>query len=85
MNLPANAGDAGSIPGLGTSPGEGNGNSLQYSCLESSVDRGAWQATVRGVTKSQIQPNMHTCTVLVRRKTELLQQRDSNLQWLYIR
>ena len=48
MNLPANAGAAGSIPGLGTSPGEGNGNSLQYSCLESSVDRGAWQATVQG-------------------------------------
>ena len=43
-NLPANAGDAGSIPGLGRSPGEGNGNPLQYSCLENSMDRGAWQA-----------------------------------------
>ena len=50
-----NAGDtgaAGSIPGSGRSPGE-HGNSLQYSCLESPVDRGAWRATVHGVTKSQ--------------------------------
>ena len=41
-----NAGDLGSIPGLGRSPGEGNGNPLQYSCLENPMDRGAWQATV---------------------------------------
>ena len=47
-----NAEDLGSIPGLGRSPGEGNGNPLQYSCLENSMDRGAWQATVHGVTKS---------------------------------
>ena len=55
-NPPANARDArdmGLIPGSGRSPGEGNGNSLQYSCLENSVDRGAWQTTVYGVTKSQ--------------------------------
>ena len=55
-NLPANAGDTGhvdSTPGLGRSPGGGNGNSLQYSCLESPMDRGAWQATVHGVAKSQ--------------------------------
>ena len=45
-----NAGDLGSVPGLGRSPGEGNGNSLQYSCLENSRDRGAWWATVHGVT-----------------------------------
>ena len=45
-----NAGDPGSIPGLGRSPEEGNGNSLQYSCLENSIDRGAWQAIVYGVT-----------------------------------
>ena len=45
------AGDKGSIPGLGRSPGEGNGNFLQYSCLENPVDTGAWQATVHGVTK----------------------------------
>ena len=48
-----NAGDSGSIPGWGRSPGEGNGNPLQYSCLENSVDRGAWWATVHGVAKSQ--------------------------------
>ena len=49
------AGDVGSIPGSGISPGEGNGNPLQYSCLENSMDRGAWQATVYGVAKSQTQ------------------------------
>ena len=48
-----NAGDLCSIPGSGRSPGEGNGNPLQYSCLENSIDRGTWQATVHGVTKSQ--------------------------------
>ena len=57
-NLPANAGDTGdtsSIPGLGRSPGEGNGNPLQCSWLENPMDRGAWQATVYGVEESQIQ------------------------------
>ena len=49
------AGDLGSIPGLGRSPLEGNGNPLQYSCLENPMDRGAWQATVHGVAKSQTQ------------------------------
>ena len=52
--LPASAGDTkdpGSIPGSGRSPGGGNGNPLQYSCLENPMDRGAWQATVHGVTK----------------------------------
>ena len=56
-NPPANAGDireAGLIPGLGRPPGEGHSNTLQYSCLENFVDRRAWQATVHGVTKSQI-------------------------------
>ena len=55
-NLPSNAGDVrdmGSIPGLGRSPGGGNGNPLQYSCLENPMDRGAWRATVYRVTKSQ--------------------------------
>ena len=47
-----NAGDLGLIPGLGRSPGEGNGYPLQYSCLENSTDRGAWWATVRGVAKN---------------------------------
>ena len=46
------AGDLGSVPGLGRSPGEGNGNPLQYSCLGNPMDGGAWQATVHGVAKS---------------------------------
>ena len=50
-NPPANAGHMGSIPGLGRSPGEGNGNPLQDSCLGNPMDRGAWRATVHGVTK----------------------------------
>ena len=48
------AGDPGSIPGSGRSPGEGNGNPLQYSCLENSMDRGAWRATVHGVAKRDV-------------------------------
>ena len=48
-NSPDNAGDLGLIPGLGRSPGEGNGNPLQYSRLENPMDRGAWQAIVHGV------------------------------------
>ena len=47
------AGDLGSGPGLGRSPGGGHGNTLQYSCLENPMDRRAWQATIHGVTKSQ--------------------------------
>ena len=61
-NLPANAGDArdtGLIPGLGRSSGVGNGNPLQYSCLENSVDRGAWWATVHGVTKRRTWLSAH--------------------------
>ena len=57
-NLPANAGDvrdAGLIPGSGRSPGEGHDNPLQYSCLESPMDRGTWRATVLGVAKSRTQ------------------------------
>ena len=49
-----NAGDPGSIPGAGRSPGEGKGNPFQYACLENPMDREAWWATVHGVTKSQI-------------------------------
>ena len=49
----ANSGDMGLIPGLGRSPGEGKGNPPQFSCLENLMDRGAWWATVHGVTKSQ--------------------------------
>ena len=54
-NLPASVGDTrdvGSIPGLGRYPEEGNGNPIQYSCLENSKDRGDWQATVQGVAES---------------------------------
>ena len=56
-NLPTDAGnvrDEGLIPGSGRSPGGGHDNPLQYSCLESSMDRGAWWATVHGVTESDI-------------------------------
>ena len=52
-NLSANAGDLGLIPELGRSPGEGNGNPLQYPCLGNPMDRGAWGATVCGAAKSQ--------------------------------
>ena len=52
-NLPA-MWDPGSVPGSGRSPGKGHGNSLQYSCLENPMDRGAWRATFHGVTKSGI-------------------------------
>ena len=57
-----NAGDLGSIPGLGRSPGEGNGNPLQYSCLENPMDRGAWWATVHGVAKSRTRLSDFTFT-----------------------
>ena len=50
-----NVGDLGSIPGSGRSPGKGNGNPLQYSCLENPMDGGAWLATIHGVAKSQTQ------------------------------
>ena len=62
MNLPANArdtGDAGSIPGLGRSPGGGNGNQLQYSCLGNPMDRGAWWAIDHGVTESDTTECVH--------------------------
>ena len=52
-NLPARVGDVSSILGLERAPGEGNGHTLQYSCLGNPMDRGAWWATVRGVTESQ--------------------------------
>ena len=64
-NLPANGGDAreaSSIPGLGRSPGKGNDNPLQYSCLENSMDRGTWWATVHGVTESDMTECVRTHT-----------------------
>ena len=68
-----NAGDPGLIPGLGRSPGEGNGNPLQYSCLENSMDRGAWWATVHGVTKhqTQLRDKAHAHTLTGGKKTPL--------------
>ena len=64
-NLPANAGDARLITGLEVSPGEGNGNSLQYSCLESPMNRGAWQATVLGLSELDMTESLSTCALLV--------------------
>ena len=63
-NPPASAGatgDVGSIPGLARSPGGGNGNPLQYACLETSMDRGAWWATDHGVAK-ELDTTEHACT-----------------------
>ena len=58
-NPPANAGDMGSFPGSGRSSREGNGNPLQYSCLENPMDKGAWWAIIHGVTKSQTGLSTH--------------------------
>ena len=64
-NSPVNAGDVGSIPGSGRSPGEGNGNPFQYSCLGNPMDREAWQATVHVVVKeSDTTNNLTTTTCL---------------------
>ena len=59
-----NAGDPDSIPGSGRSPGEGNGNPLQYSCLENPMDGGAWLATVHGVAKNWTRPSDFTIYLL---------------------
>ena len=63
-NLPANAGDSGSIPGWGRSPWEGNDNPLQYSCLENLLVREAWWAAVSGVAKSWTRPSDETATAV---------------------
>ena len=60
-----NAGDLGSVPGSGRSPGGGNGNPLQYPCLENPTDRGAWWATVHGVTELDMTKCTHTAIVCV--------------------
>ena len=73
-NLPATVGDAGLIPGLGRSPGEGNGNPLYYSCLENSMDRGAWGAIVQGLQKCW------TCTFFL-----VGQKRDCSIHWRMFR
>ena len=59
---PVNAGDSDSFPGLGRAPGKGNGNPLQYACLENPMDRGAWWAIVHSVPKSQAQLSDKTTT-----------------------
>ena len=64
MNPPANAGDGGSIPGLGRSLGERNGNPFQYSCLENPMNRGAWQTTAHGVSKSRTRLSDFTFTFI---------------------
>ena len=80
-----NAGDQDSIPGWGKSPGEGNGNPLQYSCLENSMDRGAWWTTVHGVTKSQTLLSIWACIKKSKRAWNisqvLLQRRLLLLFW----
>ena len=62
-----NAGDPGLIPGSGRSPGEGNGNPLQYSCLEHSMDGGAWWATVHGIAESHMTEQLHFTSIKMRR------------------
>ena len=66
--------DSGLIPGSGRSPGEGNGNPLKYSCLESSMDRGAWLATVQGVTKSWTQLSNYTFTFKKRKNAFFMKE-----------
>ena len=66
-----NAGGLGLIPGLGRSPGEGNGNPLQYSCLENPMDGGAWWATVHGVAKSRTRLSNFTFTFLPPKTVEM--------------
>ena len=61
-----NAGDLGSIPGLGKAPGGGHGDTLQYSCLENLMDRRAWQATVHGVVKSLTRLSFFQTVILCR-------------------
>ena len=79
-----NAGDLGSLPGSARSPGEGNGNPLQYSCLENSMDRGAWRATVYGVSKSQDPKYMSLYIKQVNSSKNLLHSTGHSAQGLVI-
>ena len=76
-----NAGDLGSIPELGRSPGEGNGNPLQYSCLENSMDRGGWWATVHGVAKSPTRLGDFTLTFHFHALEKEMATHSSVLAW----
>ena len=76
-----NAGDLGLIPGLGRSPGEGNGNPLQYSCLENPRDEGAWRAIVHGVTKSQTRLSDFTFTFYFHALEKEMATHSSVLAW----
>ena len=72
-NLLANAGDSGSSPGSGRSPGGGNGNSLQYSCLQNPMDRVTWRATVHGLTKEsdmtqQLNNKVYKLNLIIRKQ-----------------
>ena len=78
---PANAGDVGSILGSGRSPGEGNSNPLQYSCLENPMDRGAWWATVHGVIKSRMRLSNFTFTFHFHALEKEMATHSSVLAW----
>ena len=79
-----NPGDTGSIPGSGRSPGEGNGNPLQYSCLENPMSRGAWQATVYGFTRvgHNLVTNTTTTTTCNRAARKMLRMSDHTIPLL---
>ena len=81
-NPPANAGHTGLIPELGRSPGEGNGNPLQYSCLGNPMDRGAWQATVHRVAKSQTRMT-HMHATGKEAKSSNLYECDTDMRKMY--
>ena len=77
-NLPASAGDASLIPASGRSPGGGNGNPLQYSCLENPMNRGAWWATVQGVTKSWTWLSKHKSNVWLSKQHKTIEITSDN-------
>ena len=76
-----NSKDWGSMPGLGWSPGEGNGNLLQYSCLENPMDRGAWQATVRGVAKSGAKLSGYRFHFHLRWRSKVMRCKTNTVTW----